>query len=80
MSYYEPDDDYMTSEEAAEAGWIDPDTAADLVAYINQVEFHDPRPGSKSDAALIMIAMTLGQIPQDDPHVMWARTLLDLAR
>lgn len=80
MSYEawgEPDDDNL-GERASEAGYIDPDTADTLRELMKHVSWGNT-PGDRSAAALTMIDHLLnppraGQ--PDDPHVLWAKTLL----
>lgn len=62
-------------------GCIDPEEAATLRDLFKHVDLPEPRPGNKSDAALIMIDHILYHVPTfppkpEDPSVMWARTLL----
>ena len=60
--YDEPDDDYMTSDQAIQNGWIDPDTAGEiraLVKLIVLVELTDPN--SKSAAAFLLLRHCLDE-------------------
>ena len=92
MSYEawgEPDDDDM-GERAAEAGYIDPETAEELRDILSVVDIANPTPGDRAMAALILINNKLNPKPPHmpeagvsyfpDPHILWARTLLDLVR
>lgn len=86
MSYEvwgEPDDSDDLYSRISDAGGLVPEEVDDLRTLLQHVEFA-PCPGSKSDAALILIDRMLNPPRYDapeDPHVTWARHLLkdDLA-
>lgn len=73
--YDEPDDDYMTTEQAIDAGWLDPDEV-DGIRKLVEMRDIDPRVGDRNDAILILLASRLGVIEDTDPHVLWAEQLL----
>lgn len=78
MSYWEPDDGPELPE-----GWMSEDDVAELQALLKYIDYPDPfpRPGNKSDAALILLDHLLNPplaAAPVDPHVVWAKTLLGL--
>jgi hypothetical protein len=89
----EPDDDgYRTDEQRLEDGWISEDVVEEIRALLKLVDYPDPfpRPGSRSDAAMILIEQHINppKVIRDvstgayrpampeDPHVTWAKHLL----
>lgn len=83
MSYYEDDagDDYMTSEQAYEMGWMDNDDVAELRTLVKHFELSDPfpRPGNRNDAILVLLDHKLNPpttSAPEDPNVTWAKLLL----
>lgn len=80
MSYYdEPDDDYMTPEQALDSGWLDPDELEVLRALLKRAVL-DPKAGDINTAVLIMLDNQLNAPPAnspDDPYVVWARHMLE---
>lgn len=74
---YDEVDDYGTSEQYLESGWLTPDTADTLRTLLKFVDM-DVRPGNKSDAALVLIEYELSTYARDenDPHLVWARHLM----
>ena len=78
MSYYEDDYDDRGDEQRLEAGWMTSEDVETLRALLNFVDRSDPRPGNKSDAALILLDYQLSTKPWDenDPHLVWAQHLL----
>lgn len=76
----EPDDDgYRRPEDLLDDGWLDEDTVNELRDLLKHVEW-EPTPGSKSNAALVLIDHILNPPKADapvDPSVTWAKLLLD---
>lgn len=90
----EPDDDYRTPEQMLDAGWISEDVVERIRELLKQIEYPDPfpRPGSRSDAAMILIEQEINPPswvqqpgasvgirmgpPPEDPNVTWAKHLL----
>lgn len=71
-------DDSMTPEQALELGWISEDVVERIRALLKHVEF-ETRPGSKHDAALILIDHEINPPTADkpeDPTVTWAKHLM----
>lgn len=71
------DDGYRKPEDLLEDGWLEGDTADEIRRLLRLVEF-GPVPGSKSNAALVMIDYHLRtkDVDENDPTLVWARQLL----
>lgn len=57
MSWLEPDDDYMTSEQAAEAGYLFPDDAEELRELLKFVDIPDEP--TRGLAAIVLMEQVL---------------------
>jgi hypothetical protein len=77
-----PDDDYMTTEQAVDNGWMMPDDVDLLKALVKHLEDH-PDPNHPHNAALLLIRWTLEPMPEIEGSdqavkLAWARTKLPL--
>lgn len=77
------DSDYMTTEQACDAGWLTPDDVDNLRDIIKTVDISQPAPDDRAMAALILIDLHLNPRPEierigTEPNIVWARALLDL--
>lgn len=85
------DDGYRSVDALIEAGWISEDVVEEIRELFKHVEYPEsfPRPGSRSDAALVLIEQHInppGMILNvatgerrpvlEHPHVTWAKQLL----
>jgi hypothetical protein len=77
-----PDDDgYRKVEDLLDDGWISEDVVEEIRTLLKLVEYPEtfPRPGSRSDAAMILIDLAINPAKVgaiEDPHVTWAKHLL----
>lgn len=77
----EPEDDYMTPEQASEAGWLDPDEAADIRALLSRVDLTKPEMGNRAFAVLVLIDQRINTKPEierigRDPTLVWAEFMV----
>lgn len=70
------DDGDFETDHLIDAGWWIPDDVQELRDLLKFVDLSEPRPGNRSDAALILINAKLNDVPDTDPHVVWAQILL----
>lgn len=78
-------DDYNdggTFEAAYDAGFWSPDDVDELRAIVALVDTSSPAPGDRAMAALVLLKVKLnptadGVMPED-PHVTWAKRLLEI--
>lgn len=76
-------DDYLTPEQALEAGWLDPDTVEDLKNLFQHMPTPEPGDTSKSAAAFILMENILTptvHMEGSDAAVMLAWAKVKLAR
>lgn len=76
-----PGDDYMTTEQAFDAGWLGPEDADEIRELIAKVDLTTPRPGDRALAVLVMLDYKLNATAEvvmspPDPTLIWARSLL----
>lgn len=80
-----PEDDYMTSEQACEAGWMMPDEVDELRDLFKHIDWPPDGEMTKHHAALVLIEMALNSRPlqADSPEAKrfeWARAKLNRLR
>lgn len=87
-----PDDDYMTTDQALDSGWLTPEDAEELCDILKGFDLTHPKPGNREWAALILFQNKLrqpdaklpGEVPRPDHAewdaiVTWATVLLESA-